>query len=102
MLGIIKAEQEAIKKAISQAIAKPDIVLSSGGVSVVDYYFVEKMLESLGGEIKVRSVAMKPGKPLTVATFNIPNAPSGISLTGDAALTQSLMGETPKTALSHN
>ncbi|MGB6298128.1 MAG: inorganic phosphate transporter [Rivularia sp. (in: cyanobacteria)] len=31
----------------------------------------------------------------------MPNAPSGISLSGDAALTQSLMGETPKTALSH-
>jgi molybdopterin molybdotransferase len=76
MLGIIKDEPEAIKKTISQAIAKADIVLSSGGVSVGDYDFVEQILESLGGEIKVHSVAMKPGKPLTVATFNIPNPQS--------------------------
>ena len=76
MLGIIKDEPEALKKAISKAIANADIVLSSGGVSVGDYDYVEKILESLGGEIKVHSVAMKPGKPLTVATFNIPNAQS--------------------------
>jgi molybdopterin molybdotransferase len=78
MLGIIKDEPEAIKKAIEEAIAKADIVLSSGGVSVGDYDFVEKILESLAGEIKVRSVAMKPGKPLTVATFNITHAQSPI------------------------
>lgn len=78
MLGIIKDEPEALKQAISKAIANADIVLSSGGVSVGDYDYVEKILESLGGEIKVRAVAMKPGKPLTVATFNIPNAQSPI------------------------
>ena len=78
MLGIIKDEPEAIKAAISEAIAKADIVLSSGGVSVGDYDYVEKILESLGGEIKVRSVAMKPGKPLTVASFSIPNPHSPI------------------------
>ena len=78
MLGIIKDEPEAIKAAISEAVAKADIVLSSGGVSVGDYDYVEKILESLGGEIKVRSVAMKPGKPLTVASFSIPNPQSPI------------------------
>ncbi|MEO0934923.1 MAG: gephyrin-like molybdotransferase Glp, partial [Cyanobacteria bacterium J06641_2] len=78
MLGIIKDEPEAIKAAIKEAITKADIVLSSGGVSVGDYDYVEKILQSLGGEIKVRSVAMKPGKPLTVATFSIPNPPSPI------------------------
>ncbi|MGB3641993.1 MAG: gephyrin-like molybdotransferase Glp [Rivularia sp. (in: cyanobacteria)] len=76
MLGIIKDEPEAIEQAISEAIANADIVLSSGGVSVGDYDYVEKILESLGGEIKVHSVAMKPGKPLTVASFSMPNAQS--------------------------
>ncbi|MBV6624801.1 MAG: molybdopterin molybdotransferase MoeA [Rivularia sp. (in: Bacteria)] len=83
MLGIIKDEPEALKEAIEEAIAKADIVLSSGGVSVGDYDYVEKILESLGGEIKVRAVAMKPGKPLTVATFNIPNAPIYFGLPGN-------------------
>ncbi|MDJ0695679.1 gephyrin-like molybdotransferase Glp [Mastigocoleus sp. MO_188.B34] len=69
MLGIIKDEPEALKEAISNAINNADIVLSSGGVSVGDYDYVEQIIESLGGEIHVRSVAVKPGKPLTVATF---------------------------------
>ena len=68
-LGIIKDEPETLKEAISNAINNADIVLSSGGVSVGDYDYVEQIIESLGGEIHIRSVAVKPGKPLTVATF---------------------------------
>lgn len=69
MLGIIKDEPEALKQAISNAINNADIVLSSGGVSVGDYDYIEQIIESLGGKIHIRSVAVKPGKPLTVATF---------------------------------
>ncbi|MEO1428038.1 MAG: gephyrin-like molybdotransferase Glp [Cyanobacteria bacterium J06632_19] len=83
MLGIIKDDPEALKQAISEAMAKADIVLSSGGVSVGDYDYVEKNLESLGGEIKVRAVAMKPGKPLTVASFPTPNSPIYFGLPGN-------------------
>ncbi len=83
MLGIIKDEPEALKQAISKANANADIVLSSGGVSVGDYDYVEKILESLGGEIKVHSVAMKPGKPLTVATFSMPHSPIYFGLPGN-------------------
>ena len=71
MLGIVKDEPVALEQAIAYAIANADIVLSSGGVSVGDYDYVEQILESLGGEIRIRAVAMKPGKPLTVATFPI-------------------------------
>jgi molybdopterin molybdotransferase len=69
MLGIVKDEPEALEKAIAHAVANADIILSSGGVSVGDYDYVEQVIESLGGEIHVRSVAIRPGKPLTVATF---------------------------------
>lgn len=69
MLGIVKDEPEALKEAIANAISQADVVLSSGGVSVGDYDYVEQILESLGGKIHVRAVATKPGKPLTVATF---------------------------------
>ena len=71
MLGIVKDEPVALEQAVAYAIANADIVLSSGGVSVGDYDYVEQILESLGGEIRIRAVAMKPGKPLTVATFPI-------------------------------
>jgi molybdopterin molybdotransferase len=68
-LGIVPDEPEVLKKAIAQAICCADIVLSTGGVSVGDYDYVDQILAQLGAEIHIRSVAMKPGKPLTVATF---------------------------------
>ncbi|MBW4475108.1 MAG: molybdopterin molybdotransferase MoeA [Stenomitos rutilans HA7619-LM2] len=68
-LGVVVDDPEALKVAIAAAIAQADIVLSSGGVSVGDYDYVEDILAALGGDIHIRSVAVKPGKPLTVATF---------------------------------
>ncbi|MCA1994590.1 MAG: molybdopterin molybdotransferase MoeA [Coleofasciculus sp. S288] len=68
-LGIVPDEPELLKKAIAQAICSADIVLSTGGVSVGDYDYVDRILAQLGAEIHIRSVAVKPGKPLTVATF---------------------------------
>ena len=68
-LGVVRDDPEALKQAIAQAIDQADMVLSSGGVSVGDYDYVEDILAALGGEIHIRAVAVKPGKPLTVATF---------------------------------
>ena len=68
-LGIVRDEPEALKNAISHAVASTDIVLSTGGVSVGDYDYVDRILAQLGAQIHIRSVAVKPGKPLTVATF---------------------------------
>ena len=68
-LGIVKDKPEALKQAIAEAISSADIVLSTGGVSVGDYDYVDRILTELGGTLHVRSVAVKPGKPLTVATF---------------------------------
>jgi molybdopterin molybdotransferase len=69
LLGIVKDDPAALKEIIEYAIANSDIVLSSGGVSVGDYDYIEKILESLGAKIHFRSVQMRPGKPLTFATF---------------------------------
>ncbi len=68
-LGIVPDQPEILQETISQAISQADIVLSTGGVSVGDYDYVDQILADLGGDIKVRSVAVKPGKPLTVANF---------------------------------
>jgi molybdopterin molybdotransferase len=68
-LGIIPDDEIALETAISQALEKADWVISTGGVSVGEYDYVDKVLTKLGGDIKVKKVAMKPGKPLTVATF---------------------------------
>lgn len=68
-LGIIPDRPEELTKAIAQAITSADLVLSTGGVSVGDYDYVDRILTELGGTLHIRSVAVKPGKPLTVATF---------------------------------
>ena len=68
-LGIVPDKRELLTETVSQAISQADIVLSTGGVSVGEYDYVEQILAELGGEIHVRSVAVKPGKPLTVASF---------------------------------
>ncbi|MEM6353117.1 MAG: gephyrin-like molybdotransferase Glp [Cyanobacteria bacterium P01_D01_bin.14] len=67
-LGIVRDEQAALKSAIAQALIQADMVLSSGGVSVGDYDYVDALLTELGATLHIRAVAVKPGKPLTVAT----------------------------------
>ena len=59
-----------MKDAIASGISTADIVLSTGGVSVGDYDYVEEIIASLGGEIHIRAVGIKPGKPLTVQLLN--------------------------------
>jgi len=85
MLGIVKDDPEVLKEVISQAIANADIIISSGGVSVGDYDYVEQIIESLEGKIHIRSVGMKPGKPLTVATFPTQNSCLYFGLPGNPA-----------------
>jgi molybdopterin molybdotransferase len=68
-MGILPDDRLKLTAAMSDAISSADLVISTGGVSVGDYDYVEQILAELGGDIRVRSVAIKPGKPLTVAKF---------------------------------
>ncbi len=79
-LGIVPDDRQELTKAIAQAVETADVVISTGGVSVGEYDYVEKILGDLGGEIHIRAVAIKPGKPLTVAQFkrDVKNADSPI------------------------
>lgn len=60
---------EDLRTAIATTIPQADVVISSGGVSVGDYDYVDQVLAELNADIHIRSVAVKPGKPLTFATF---------------------------------
>ncbi|MEM9816428.1 MAG: gephyrin-like molybdotransferase Glp [Cyanobacteria bacterium P01_D01_bin.6] len=73
--GIVPDHPEALKQAITTAIAEADMILSSGGVSVGDYDYVDQILSDVGATLHIRSVAVKPGKPLTVATVKGDSAP---------------------------
>ena len=57
---------ENTKKTLEKVINENNIVLVSGGISVGDYDFVGKALESLNVEILFYKVNQKPGKPLLV------------------------------------
>ena len=72
-LGIVPDQKDATRQAIANALGQADMVVSSGGVSVGEYDYVDQILAELGATIHIRSVAVKPGKPLTVATFAQPN-----------------------------
>ncbi|MBL1174763.1 molybdopterin molybdotransferase MoeA [Pantanalinema sp. GBBB05] len=75
-IGSIPDDPAALKSAIAHAIATADLVISSGGVSVGDYDYIDEILADLGATIHIRSVAVRPGKPLTVATFSAsPSSP---------------------------
>ena len=67
--GIVPDEREILTQTIAQAVTTTDFLLSTGGVSVGDYDYVEDILKELGAEIHIHSVAVRPGKPLTVANF---------------------------------
>ncbi|MEM9006067.1 MAG: gephyrin-like molybdotransferase Glp [Cyanobacteria bacterium P01_F01_bin.86] len=73
--GIVPDDPNALKQAIEHAMEQGDMILSSGGVSVGDYDYVDKILSELGATLHIRSVAVKPGKPLTVATIPTQTAP---------------------------
>ena len=77
LLGAIPDRPDQIKQAILQAL-QTDLVLSSGGVSVGDYDYIDQILAELGAEIQIRAVAVKPGKPLTVATFSPAHSPTRV------------------------
>jgi molybdopterin molybdotransferase len=68
-LGIIPDNKDILKEKIEYAFENSDIVISSGGASVGDYDLIEPVLKEIGANIKFTSVAIKPGKPITFATY---------------------------------
>ncbi|AFY74488.1 molybdenum cofactor synthesis domain protein [Synechococcus sp. PCC 7502] len=69
-LGIVGDHPKDLEIIIAKALASSDMVISSGGVSVGDYDYVDRVLLEMGADIHIRSCGIKPGKPLTVASFN--------------------------------
>ncbi len=82
-LGIVPDEKDKLKKALEQALASADVILTSGGVSVGPKDFTPQVVDSLGKPgVIISGVAMKPGKPLTIAVvdgkpvFSLPGNPT--------------------------
>ncbi len=66
-LGCIKDDKESITNAISDALQKSDIVVTTGGVSVGDFDFVKDVIRELGCDVVFKGVRVKPGQHIMVA-----------------------------------
>ena len=62
--GIAPDSEKALQRLIQKAIARCDVLLVSGGVSVGDYDLVPDALRRLGVRKVFHGVAIRPGKPL--------------------------------------
>jgi molybdenum cofactor synthesis domain-containing protein len=86
-VGVVPDDEVALRKALEGALASADVVLTSGGVSVGPHDLTPKIVNSLGEPgVFVSGVAVKPGKPTTVAlvdgkpVFALPGHPTSALL----------------------
>ncbi len=84
--GIVRDNFDATRDAIADAIARADVVILSGGVSMGDYDLVKPALLALGAKVFVEKVAMHPGKPTVFAKlgdkviFGLPGNPVSVAV----------------------
>ena len=70
-MGIVQDETEQMEAAFKKALSAADAVITSGGVSVGPTDIIPKVLDTLGKPgVIVHGVAIRPGKPTTVAIVN--------------------------------
>jgi len=62
-LGIARDDPAALRGAIERARGA-DMLITSGGVSVGAFDFTKDVLQSMGGELRLWRVAMRPGAPI--------------------------------------
>ena len=68
--GIVRDRVEDTVSRLQEIIAvKPDIIITTGGVSVGDHDRVQESLLAVGGNIDFWKVRLKPGKPLAMGSI---------------------------------
>jgi molybdopterin molybdotransferase len=77
-----------LKRQITEAAERSDVIVTSGGVSVGAYDFTKPALRELKAEIFFERVALRPGKPAVFARlpngtlfFGLPGNPVSVSVT---------------------
>lgn len=64
-------DAEAFNALLGRALAaRPDVIVSSGGIAGGDHDVVARVLARRGAEIAVRGVGIRPGKPTTAARLD--------------------------------
>ncbi len=86
-LGVVPDDKAALHNALERALASADVVLTSGGVSVGPHDLTPQIVNSLGEPgVLLSGIAVKPGKPTTVAlvgkkpVFSMPGHPTSALL----------------------
>lgn len=80
-LGSCRDDAEALGIYMREAVAKADVIITTGGVSVGEEDHMADVVRNCGGTIVVNGVAIKPGKPLKlgnvgdVAYIGLPGNP---------------------------
>lgn len=67
---IINDDFEEYKEAVLKGFETSDIIFSSGGSSVGDKDYTLAILNSIGAELLVHGISIKPGKPSIIAKYN--------------------------------
>ncbi|MGJ7919563.1 molybdopterin molybdotransferase MoeA [Neobacillus sp. LXY-4] len=68
--GKLPDDFDTCYEAVTSALSKVDLLLTTGGVSVGDFDFMPAIYEKMGAEVLFNKVAMRPGSVTTVAQFN--------------------------------
>ena len=67
-MGIVKDDIDSITELFENALQKADILVTTGGVSVGDYDFVQDVVkDKIGAEVLFHGVTIKPGMHILVA-----------------------------------
>lgn len=81
--GVVPDDKASLSNVLKTALASADMVITSGGVSVGPRDYTPQIVDSLGEPgVVVYGVAVKPGKPTTVAfsqgkpVFSLPGNPT--------------------------
>lgn len=94
-LGTIRDDPETLAGALRQGARDADAIVTSGGVSVGDTDHLPSLLGE-HGELLFRSIAMKPGRPVTVGRFDsawyfgLPGNPVSVMTTFSQLITPAL------------
>ncbi|MCX7915061.1 MAG: molybdopterin molybdotransferase MoeA, partial [Verrucomicrobiae bacterium] len=79
--GTVPDDPRVLRERVEEALARCDVLITCGGVSVGDHDHVKTVLAELGCTTRFWTVAMRPGKPLLFATrddrliFGLPGNP---------------------------
>lgn len=85
-MGVVKDDPASLERALLEAAANADAVITSGGVSVGEADFIRTLLAKLG-EVAFWKIGMRPGRPMAFGRignarfFGLPGNPVAVMVT---------------------